>query len=185
MALQLPGRPARTCFFGSTVGQAVANPVALGQRPDSRCLRRPGPARSVPGTPNGLPTNILFGVVHNGWGFLGFLQAAADRGRGQVDGRAAPGHHERPAGQLPRRRRAGHPGAGRPRPGRRAVRGVRHPPELPADRARQRQDPSGGGAGSVPPSTPPTAPPSRAPSSRAASPSGSAPRSNWRPARRS
>jgi pilus assembly protein CpaC len=27
------------------------------------------------GTPNGAPTNLLFGVLHNGWNFLGFLQA--------------------------------------------------------------------------------------------------------------
>ena len=27
------------------------------------------------GSPNGAPTNILFGVIHNSWNFLGFLQA--------------------------------------------------------------------------------------------------------------
>ena len=43
--------------------------------------RRPA---GVPGTPNGTPTNLLFGVLHNGWGFLGFLEALRDRGRGQA-----------------------------------------------------------------------------------------------------
>jgi pilus assembly protein CpaC len=29
----------------------------------------------IPGAPNGFPTNILTGVLHNGWGFLSFLEA--------------------------------------------------------------------------------------------------------------
>ena len=32
----------------------------------------------MPGTPNGAPTNLLFGVIHNNFGFLGFLQALRD-----------------------------------------------------------------------------------------------------------
>jgi len=62
----------RNFFLGSTIGQAVVNPATIGN----------GGAFSVspflvgaPGTPNGVPTNIFFGVLHRGWGLLAFLQA--------------------------------------------------------------------------------------------------------------
>jgi pilus assembly protein CpaC len=64
-------------FLGSTVGQAVVEPATIGA---GGVL---GPASGTgligaPGAPGGAPTNILFGVVHNGWNFLGFLQALKD-----------------------------------------------------------------------------------------------------------
>jgi pilus assembly protein CpaC len=62
----------RNFFLGSTIGQAVINPATIGN----------GGTFSVapflvgaPGTPNGVPTNIFFGVLHRGWGLLAFLQA--------------------------------------------------------------------------------------------------------------
>lgn len=65
-------------FFGSTVGQAGATPLSIGT----------GGALSVAsnglnglvGTPNGANTNIVSGVLHNGWGILTFLQALRDEG---------------------------------------------------------------------------------------------------------
>jgi pilus assembly protein CpaC len=59
-------------FLASTVGQAIANPSTLGS---STTFANLGALQAVPGAPNGNPTNFLFGVVHNSWGFLGFLEA--------------------------------------------------------------------------------------------------------------
>jgi pilus assembly protein CpaC len=64
-------------FFGSTVGQAVANPVTVGT---GGVFSAGGALLGTPGLPNGLPTNLLFGVVHDNWGFLGFLQALRTEG---------------------------------------------------------------------------------------------------------
>ncbi len=58
-------------FFGSTVGGAVAQPVSVGANsPLSSTIF----GQQLVGLPN-TNTNILFGVLHNGWGFLGFLEA--------------------------------------------------------------------------------------------------------------
>ncbi len=64
----------RNFFFGSTVGQAVAQPVAAGVAGLAPALTGQS-LTGIPGTPNGVPTNILFGVLHNSWGFLSFLEA--------------------------------------------------------------------------------------------------------------
>jgi pilus assembly protein CpaC len=60
-------------FFGSTTAQAVGNPASTGN----------GGIFSVApvlfGNPGG-NTNVLFGVIHNGWGFLGFLNALRQEG---------------------------------------------------------------------------------------------------------
>lgn len=65
-------------FFGNTTGGAAITPALIGT----------GGALSVasnglsgaPGTPNGANTNLVFGVLHSGWGILGFLQALRDEG---------------------------------------------------------------------------------------------------------
>jgi pilus assembly protein CpaC len=66
-----------THFIGSTVGNAVAQPVTVGN----------GGAFSVfpailgtPGAPNGQPTNILYGIINSHHGFLAFLQALRTEG---------------------------------------------------------------------------------------------------------
>ena len=64
----------RNFFFGSTVGNAVANPIATGATGLSPALVGQT-LTGLPGAPNGFPTNILTGVLHNGWGFLAFLEA--------------------------------------------------------------------------------------------------------------
>jgi pilus assembly protein CpaC len=62
-------------FLGSTVGQAVANPTTVGVGG----VFSVSPALiGTPGLPNGAPTNVLFGIIHSKWGFLGFLQALRD-----------------------------------------------------------------------------------------------------------
>jgi pilus assembly protein CpaC len=63
-------------FLGSTVGQAVINPRSTGV--GAVLSNAPGGLLGIPGTPNGVRTNVLFGVLHDGWGFLGFLQALRD-----------------------------------------------------------------------------------------------------------
>jgi pilus assembly protein CpaC len=62
-------------FLGSTVGQAVTNPTSVGF---GGTFSVAPTLFGVPGTPNGAPTNLLIGVLHNGWGFLNFLQALRD-----------------------------------------------------------------------------------------------------------
>jgi pilus assembly protein CpaC len=64
----------RNFFFGSTVGQAVNNPIAVGATGLSPAFLGQT-LTGIPGAPNGFPTNILTGVLHNGWGFLAFLEA--------------------------------------------------------------------------------------------------------------
>jgi pilus assembly protein CpaC len=62
-------------FFGSTVGQAVVNPATIGVGSTLSPTLFGQTLAGTVGSPNGQPDNILFGVLHNGWGFLGFLQA--------------------------------------------------------------------------------------------------------------
>jgi pilus assembly protein CpaC len=72
-------------FLGSTVGQAVVEPTSVGVGGQFSVF----PALvGTPGTPNGVPTNVLFGVIHSRWGFLGFLQALRDES--VVKGMAEP-----------------------------------------------------------------------------------------------
>jgi pilus assembly protein CpaC len=66
----------RNFFFGSTVGQAVVQPGTVGS--GGALGPASGGLTASPGAPGGVPTNLLFGVVHNGWNFLGFLQALKD-----------------------------------------------------------------------------------------------------------
>jgi pilus assembly protein CpaC len=66
----------RHFFLGSTVGNAVTEPALVGL--GSTFLTVNGVLSGVPGTPNGVPTNLLAGVLHNRWGFLFFLQALRD-----------------------------------------------------------------------------------------------------------
>ena len=66
-------------FFGSTGSGAVAQPGTVGVGSSILNATLGGQVLSgIPGTPNGAPTNLLFGVIHNRWGFLGFLQALRD-----------------------------------------------------------------------------------------------------------
>lgn len=60
-------------FFGSTVGGAVTQPVLAGGTSTltSTLFNQGVPLSGIPGA----GSNILFGVLHNGYGFLGFLQA--------------------------------------------------------------------------------------------------------------
>ena len=67
-------------FLGSTVGNAVAEPPLVGIGGTLNVAQFGQTLSGVPGTPNGLPTNLLFGVIHNRWGFLGFLEALRTEG---------------------------------------------------------------------------------------------------------
>jgi pilus assembly protein CpaC len=60
-------------FFGSTVAQAVAEPTSVG------VAGMFGAAPLLIGDP-AATSNVLFGVVHSGWGFLGFLNALRQEG---------------------------------------------------------------------------------------------------------
>jgi pilus assembly protein CpaC len=60
-------------FLGSTVAQAVAQPASVGNTGVFSV------APTLVGNP-GANSNVLFGVVHNGWGFLGFLNALRTEG---------------------------------------------------------------------------------------------------------
>jgi pilus assembly protein CpaC len=63
-------------FFGSTVAQAVAEPASTGNAAVGAILAQ---APNLIGNP-AANTNVLFGVVHNGWGFLGYLNALRQEG---------------------------------------------------------------------------------------------------------
>ncbi len=70
----------RAWYAGSSVGQGVTNPLVTGNTFGE--IGGLGPTfpgiqtlSGVPGTPNGFPTNLLFGIVNNKAGFLGFLEA--------------------------------------------------------------------------------------------------------------
>jgi pilus assembly protein CpaC len=69
----------KNTFFGSTVGQVVNEPggTGIGQTltsvfPGAQTLN------GAPGFPNGAQPNLLFGVIHSNWAFLGYLQALRD-----------------------------------------------------------------------------------------------------------
>ena len=69
----------KNSFFGSTVGQVVNEPggTGIGQTLTSVF---PGvqTLNGGPGNPNGVQPNLLFGVIHSNWAFLGYLQALRD-----------------------------------------------------------------------------------------------------------
>jgi pilus assembly protein CpaC len=66
----------RSWFFGSTVGGGVAEPAAIGVGGTLNATFNGGQGLvGAPGSPNGGPTNLLFGVLSNRAGFLGFLEA--------------------------------------------------------------------------------------------------------------
>ena len=64
-------------FFGSTIGGAVAQPPLVGIGSANLNVAQFGQVLS--GVP-GANSNLLFGVIHNRWGFLGFLQALRTEG---------------------------------------------------------------------------------------------------------
>ena len=64
-------------FLGSTIGGAVAQPPLVGI--GSTNLNAAQFGQVLSGSP-GSSTNLLFGVLHNRWGFLGFLQALRNEG---------------------------------------------------------------------------------------------------------
>jgi pilus assembly protein CpaC len=66
----------RNWFGGSTVGLAAGQPPAIGTgAPFSVGALSTGGLINAPGAPNGVPSNFIGGVLHNGWGFLLFLEA--------------------------------------------------------------------------------------------------------------
>ncbi len=68
-------------YFGSTIGQAVVNPTTVGVGGQFGAF----PALiGTPGTPAGVPTNILSGVIHSSWGLLTFLEALKQEGVAKV-----------------------------------------------------------------------------------------------------
>jgi pilus assembly protein CpaC len=69
----------KNTFFGSTVGEVVREPLATGvAAPLSAVFPQGQILNGLPGTPNGAPTNLLFGIIHSNWAFLGYLQALRD-----------------------------------------------------------------------------------------------------------
>jgi pilus assembly protein CpaC len=62
-------------FLGSTVGQAVINPTTIGA---GSTLGTFGNVSGTVGSPNGIGTNILTGVLSQNFGFLAFLEALRD-----------------------------------------------------------------------------------------------------------
>jgi pilus assembly protein CpaC len=62
-------------YLGSTIGNAVAQPPLVGTGAPLNAAFVSQTLSGVPGAPNGGPTNFLTGVLHNGWGFLDFLEA--------------------------------------------------------------------------------------------------------------
>ncbi len=65
-------------FFGSTIGGAVAQPPLVGIGSSNLNVTGLG-GQILSGVP-GPNSNLLFGVIHNRWGFLGFLQALRTEG---------------------------------------------------------------------------------------------------------
>jgi pilus assembly protein CpaC len=68
-------------FLGSTVGQAVTEPASVGR---GGVFSVAGTLVGSPGSPGGNPSNLLFGVLHNTYGFLGFLNALKTESVGKV-----------------------------------------------------------------------------------------------------
>jgi pilus assembly protein CpaC len=65
----------KNTFFGSTVGDVV-NPLNTGVgQPLSAVFPQGQIINGVPGAPGGTTPNLLFGVIHSNWAFLGYLQA--------------------------------------------------------------------------------------------------------------
>jgi pilus assembly protein CpaC len=62
-------------FFGSAVGNAAGEPTTTGVGSTLSGTLFGQSLNGATGTPNGAPTNLLFGVLHFNWGLLGFLQA--------------------------------------------------------------------------------------------------------------
>src|SRR5262249_14866505 len=60
-------------FFANVTSGAAANPGTIGTG-GALSVAANGLTNGV-GGPNGAPTNVLFGVLHNGYNLLGFLQA--------------------------------------------------------------------------------------------------------------
>jgi len=63
----------RNFFLASVTSGAAGVPATIGSA-GALSTAALGLTGTV-GSPNGAPTNILFGVIHNSWNFLGFLQA--------------------------------------------------------------------------------------------------------------
>jgi pilus assembly protein CpaC len=61
-------------FGGSTVANAASQPTALGGSGGAFSTGS-GNFITAPGSPNGTPTNLLFGLLHNSWGFHNYLEA--------------------------------------------------------------------------------------------------------------
>src|SRR5262245_52496936 len=63
----------RNFFLASVTSGAAGVPATIGS---AGALSTAGLGLTgTVGSPNGAPTNVLFGVIHNSWNFLGFLQA--------------------------------------------------------------------------------------------------------------
>jgi pilus assembly protein CpaC len=66
----------RAWYLGSTVAQAVTEPTSVGVgAPLNAVFQGAQFLNGAPGAPNGVPTNILTGVLSNKAGFLAFLEA--------------------------------------------------------------------------------------------------------------
>ncbi len=66
----------RAWYLGSTVGQAVINPILTGAGSTlNGTYAGVQSLAGVPGVANTFPTNLLFGVINNRAGFLAFLEA--------------------------------------------------------------------------------------------------------------
>jgi pilus assembly protein CpaC len=66
----------RAWYLGSTVGQSVANPALVGAGSTlNGTYALAQTLAGAPGVPNTFPTNLLFGIINNRAGFLGFLEA--------------------------------------------------------------------------------------------------------------
>jgi pilus assembly protein CpaC len=63
----------RNFFLASVTSGAAGVPATIGT--SGALSTAASGLTGVVGAPNGAPTNILFGVLHNSWNFLGFLQA--------------------------------------------------------------------------------------------------------------
>ena len=59
-------------FGGSTIGSAAATPTQLGGLSGTFSTNA-GNFLTSPGTANGTATNLLFGLLHNSWGFHNYL----------------------------------------------------------------------------------------------------------------
>jgi len=68
----------RNFFLANTTGGAAVTPALIGS--GGALGPAAGGLTGAPGSPNGANSNIVFGVLHSGWGILGFLQALRDEG---------------------------------------------------------------------------------------------------------